>query len=29
MKLISIHIYKWQEDQPLLLCTEMDLNQLW
>ena len=29
MKLISIHIYKYQEDAPIMLCSEMDLSMLW
>ena len=29
MKLISIHIFKYAEDAPFLLCSEMDLSMLW
>ena len=29
MKLIAIHIFKWAEEEPILLCTEMDLSMLW
>jgi synaptobrevin homolog YKT6 len=29
MKLIAIHIYKWVEEEPILLCSEMDLSMLW
>ena len=29
MKLIALHIYKWQESNSLLLATEIDVNMLW
>ena len=29
MKLISIHIYKWQQDNSLLLASIMDVSMLW
>ena len=29
MKLIAIHIFRWNEDEPALLCSEMDLSMLW
>lgn len=29
MKLIAIHIFKWHEEEPRLLCSEMDLSMLW
>lgn len=29
MKLIALHIFKWQEDGAVLLATEMDLSMLW
>lgn len=29
MKLISLHIYKWQSEACVLLATEIDLNMLW
>ena len=29
MKLIALHIFKWQEEAPVLLCNEMDLSMLW
>jgi synaptobrevin family protein YKT6 len=29
MKLIALHVFKWQEEEPILLCSEMDLSMLW
>jgi len=29
MRLIALHIFKWQEDEPLLLCSQMDLSMLY
>ena len=29
MKLIAIHIFKWAEEDPVLLASEMDLSMLW
>lgn len=29
MKLIAIHIFKWDQEQPVLLCSELDLSMLW
>ena len=29
MKLIAIHIFKWDEESPVHLCSEMDLSMLW
>ena len=29
MKLIALHIFKWQEENPLLLCSELELSMLW
>jgi synaptobrevin family protein YKT6 len=29
MKLIAIHIFRWNEEEPALLCSEMDLSMLW
>jgi len=29
MRLIALHIFKWQEENPILLCNELDLNMLW
>ncbi len=29
MKLIAIHLFKWAEEETVLLCSEMDLSMLW
>jgi len=29
MKLIALHIFRWAEEDPVLLCSEMDLSMLW
>ena len=29
MKLIAIHIYKWQESNSLMLAYDIDVNMLW
>ena len=29
MKLIALHIFKWSEEDPVLLCSELELSQLW
>ncbi len=29
MKLIALHIYKWQEENSILLANEIDVNMLW
>ena len=29
MRLIAIHIYQWQSESAKLLCSEMQLNDLW
>ena len=29
MKLIALHIFKWQEEAPILLCSELELSMLW
>ena len=29
MRLVSISIYRWVSEQPVLLCTEQDLSMLW
>ena len=29
MKLIALHIFKWQEDSSIVLASEMDLSMLW
>ena len=29
MKLIALHLFKWDEEEPTLLCSEMDLSMLW
>jgi synaptobrevin family protein YKT6 len=29
MRLISIHIFKWQEEEPILLAHKMDLSMLY
>jgi hypothetical protein len=28
MKLISIHIFKWHEEKPIMLCNAMELSML-
>jgi synaptobrevin homolog YKT6 len=29
VKLIALHIYKWESESPILLCSAMDLQKLW
>ena len=29
MKLIALHIFRWAEEDPVLLCSEMDLSMLY
>jgi len=29
MKLVAIHIYKWQEENSLLMASHMDISMLW
>lgn len=29
MRLIALHIFRWNEEDPALLCSEMDLSMLW
>lgn len=29
MKLLSIHIWKWKADGPILLCESLNLTDLW
>mgnify|MGYP001572691671 CR=1 FL=1 len=29
MRLIALHIFKWAEQSPVLLCSEMELSMLW
>ncbi len=29
MKLIALHIFRWAEDDTVLLCSELDLSMLW
>lgn len=29
MKLVSLHIYKWQSEACVLLAAEIDVNSLW
>ena len=29
MRLVSIHIYRWISEAPVLLCMEMNLDMLW
>ena len=29
MRLIALHIFRWQEENPVLLCSEMELSMLW
>ena len=29
MRLIALHIFKWNEEEPTMLCSEMDLSMLW
>ena len=29
MKLIALHIFKWNEEDAILLCSDMDLSMLW
>ena len=29
MKLIALHIFKWNEEEAILLCSDFDLSMLW
>ncbi len=29
MKLVAIHIWKWQQENPIHLCSDMELSKLW
>ena len=29
MKIIAIHIWRWQEEEPVLLGSEYELSALW
>jgi hypothetical protein len=29
MRLVSIHLFRWINEAPVMLCYEMDLNMLW
>jgi len=29
MRLVSIHMFRWIGEAPVMLCQEMDLNMLW
>ena len=29
MRIVSIHMFKWQEKDPILLCSQQEINDLW
>ena len=29
MKLIALHIFRWSEEEPVMLSSDMDLSQMW